>query len=63
MTYVCEEGYYFEENFYMKDFTVMCTRDPDGSWEELPDKRCLDPASEMLTTMSELLRYIFFSST
>jgi hypothetical protein len=44
VTYVCEEGFYFEEDFHMEGFDITCLS--DGSWSPLPDKRCLDPECE-----------------
>lgn len=40
--YQCEEGFFFEEDFFMKNFTIDCQ--PSGSFIEPGQwKRCLDP--------------------
>ena len=41
VTYECESGFHFDEDFNMASFDLQCL--PDGSWENLPDKRCIDP--------------------
>ena len=53
VTYECEEGYYFDEDFYKESFEVMCTRNPDGNWTDLPpEQHCVDPASESSKSIS-----------
>ncbi len=44
VTYKCEDGFYFDEDYHLPSFEVMCK--PDGSWTPLPDKKCVDPASK-----------------
>ena len=45
VSYVCEEGYFFEENYNMPYFNLTCLSDGNFS-SPLPWKRCLDPRSE-----------------
>ncbi len=43
VTYKCENGYYFEDDYHRPSFEVMCKT--DGTWTELPDYHCVDPSS------------------
>ena len=45
VTYKCKHGHFFEEDYDMQNFTLMCL--PDGNFTSpVPWKQCLDPRSK-----------------
>ena len=59
VTYVCEDGYFFDEDINLENFTLMCL--PGGSWEDIPiEKFCIHPeGTYKFNTISFLLFFKF----
>ncbi len=50
VTYLCEDGYFFEEDYDLKNFTITCLNDGNFT-SPLPWKNCLNPRSEFCLFM------------
>ena len=46
VTYKCLPGFHFEENYFMKDFTLTCQTNGNFT-DPVPWKRCLHPTSKI----------------
>jgi hypothetical protein len=59
VSYVCADGYFFEEDYYMPYFNLTCL--PDGNFSSpVPWKKCLNPQSKLRTSfLYYLLGYSF----
>jgi hypothetical protein len=44
VTYTCENGYFFEEDYNLKNFTLTCLNDGNFTLP-IPWKKCLHPRS------------------
>ncbi len=45
VTYLCEDGYFFEEDYNLKNYTITCLNDGNFT-SPLPWKNCLNPRSK-----------------